>query len=98
VAQWVRSLDLRTKLQTWCTRLAAAIDKVYQLLAHSRWFSQDSGEEYLPEEGEEEEVEIAEAEEEKECLAEGEEEVEEDVENELGTGTRKKPLEIKQVI
>ena len=23
----------------WCTRLAAASDKVYQLLAHSRWFS-----------------------------------------------------------
>ena len=22
-----------------CTRLAAAIDKVYQLLAHDRWFS-----------------------------------------------------------
>ena len=40
MAQWVRSLDLRTKLQTWCTLLAAAIDKVYQLLAHSRWFSQ----------------------------------------------------------
>jgi hypothetical protein len=27
------------KLQTWCTRLAAAIDKVYQLLAHGRLFS-----------------------------------------------------------
>ena len=40
MAQWVRSLNLRTKLQTWCTLLAAAIDKVYQLLAHSRWFSQ----------------------------------------------------------
>ena len=48
--------------------------------------SSDSGEEYLPEGGEEE-VEVAEAEEEKECLAEEEEEVEEDVENELGTGT-----------
>ena len=23
----------------WCTRLAAASDKVYQLLAHARWFS-----------------------------------------------------------
>jgi hypothetical protein len=23
----------------WCTRLAAASDKVYQLLAHGRWFS-----------------------------------------------------------
>jgi hypothetical protein len=22
----------------WCTRLAAASDKVYQLLAHGRWF------------------------------------------------------------
>ena len=27
------------KLQTGCTRLAAASDKVYQLLAHGRWFS-----------------------------------------------------------
>jgi hypothetical protein len=27
------------KLQNWCTRLAAASDKVYQLLAHGRWFS-----------------------------------------------------------
>jgi hypothetical protein len=23
----------------WCTRLVAASDKVYQLLAHGRWFS-----------------------------------------------------------
>ena len=23
----------------WCTRLTAASDKVYQLLAHSQWFS-----------------------------------------------------------
>jgi hypothetical protein len=23
----------------WCTRLAAPSDKVYQLLAHDRWFS-----------------------------------------------------------
>ena len=28
------------KLQKGCTRLAAASDKVYQLLAHGRWFSQ----------------------------------------------------------
>ena len=27
------------KLQKQCIRLAAAIDKVYQLLAHCRWFS-----------------------------------------------------------
>jgi hypothetical protein len=27
------------KLQKGCTRLASASDKVYQLLAHSRWFS-----------------------------------------------------------
>ena len=27
------------KLQKRCIRLAAASDKVYQLLAHSRWFS-----------------------------------------------------------
>jgi hypothetical protein len=26
-------------LQKGCTRLAAASDKVYQLLAHDRWFS-----------------------------------------------------------
>ena len=28
------------KLQKGCTQLAAASDKVYQLLAHGRWFSQ----------------------------------------------------------
>jgi hypothetical protein len=55
VAQWVRSLDLtaHTSLSPiWrgfapsfvndkkgCTRLAAASDKVYQLLAQGRWFS-----------------------------------------------------------
>ena len=27
------------KLQKGCTRLAVASDKVYQLLAHGRWFS-----------------------------------------------------------
>jgi hypothetical protein len=27
------------KLQKGCTRLAAASDKVYQLIAHGRWFS-----------------------------------------------------------
>jgi len=27
------------KLQKGCTRLAAASDRVYQLLAHGRWFS-----------------------------------------------------------
>jgi hypothetical protein len=27
------------KLQKRCTRIAAASDKVYQLLAHGRWFS-----------------------------------------------------------
>jgi hypothetical protein len=27
------------KLKKWCTRLAAASDKAYQLLAHGRWFS-----------------------------------------------------------
>ena len=26
----------------WCTRLAAASEKVYQLLAHGRWFSPDT--------------------------------------------------------
>ena len=56
--QWVRSLDLTTHtslspIQRWfapgfviykkgCTRLAAASDKVYQLLAHGRWFSPDA--------------------------------------------------------
>jgi len=55
VAQWVRSLDLSThtslsqirrgfkpgfvNYKKGCTRLAAACDKVYKLLAHGRWFS-----------------------------------------------------------
>jgi hypothetical protein len=55
VTQWVRSLDLtaHTSLspircgfasgfvnyKKWGTRLASACDKVYQLLAHGRWFS-----------------------------------------------------------
>jgi hypothetical protein len=55
VAQWIRSLDLTThtslspiqhgfapgfvNYKKACTRLAAACDKVYQLLAHGRWFS-----------------------------------------------------------
>jgi hypothetical protein len=34
---WVRTR--LCKLQKGCTRLAAANDKVYQLLAHGRWFS-----------------------------------------------------------
>jgi hypothetical protein len=34
---WVRAR--LCKLQKWCTRLAAPSDKVYQLLAHGRWFS-----------------------------------------------------------
>jgi hypothetical protein len=34
---WVRTL--LCKLQKRCTRLAAASDKAYQLLAHCRWFS-----------------------------------------------------------
>jgi len=58
VAQWVRSLDLTThtslspiqrgfklgfvNYKKGCTRLAAACDKVYQLLAHGRWFSPGS--------------------------------------------------------
>jgi hypothetical protein len=33
---------LLCKLQKGCTRLAAASDKVYQLLAHGQWFSQGS--------------------------------------------------------
>jgi hypothetical protein len=32
----------RCKLQKGCTQLAAASDKVYQLLAHGRWFSSDT--------------------------------------------------------
>jgi len=55
VAQWVRSLDLTThtslspirrgfvpgfvNYKKGCTRLAVASNKVYQLLAHGRWFS-----------------------------------------------------------
>ena len=34
---WVRAR--LCKLQKRCTRLAAASDKAYQLLAHGRWFS-----------------------------------------------------------
>jgi hypothetical protein len=34
---WVRAR--LCKLQKRCTRLASASDKVYQLLAHGRWFS-----------------------------------------------------------
>jgi hypothetical protein len=34
---WVRAR--LCKLQKRCTRLAVASDKVYQLLAHGRWFS-----------------------------------------------------------
>jgi len=34
---WVRAQ--LCKLQKGCTRLAAASDKVYQLLVHGRWFS-----------------------------------------------------------
>jgi hypothetical protein len=34
---WVR--PRLCKLQKRCTRLAAASDKVYQLLAHGQWFS-----------------------------------------------------------
>jgi hypothetical protein len=34
---WVR--PHLSKLQKGCTRLAATSDKVYQLLAHGRWFS-----------------------------------------------------------
>jgi hypothetical protein len=34
---WVRAW--LCNLQKGCTRLAAANDKVYQLLAHGRWFS-----------------------------------------------------------
>ena len=34
---WVRARHF--KLQKGCARLAAASDKVYQLLVHGRWFS-----------------------------------------------------------
>jgi hypothetical protein len=34
---WVRAR--MCKLQKGCTRLAAASDQVYQLLAHGRWFA-----------------------------------------------------------
>ena len=37
---WVRAL--LGKLQKGCTRLTAASDKVYQLLAHGQWFSASS--------------------------------------------------------
>ena len=35
--EWVRAR--LCKLQKECTRLAAASDKAYQLLAHGQWFS-----------------------------------------------------------
>jgi hypothetical protein len=37
---WVRAR--LCELQKWCTRLTATSDKVYQLLAHGRWFSPGS--------------------------------------------------------
>ena len=37
---WVRTR--LCKLQKGCTRLASASDKVYQLLAHGRWFPPDT--------------------------------------------------------
>ena len=37
---WVRARFC--KLQKGCTRLAVVSDKVYQLLAHGRWFSPDT--------------------------------------------------------
>jgi hypothetical protein len=37
---WVRTRFC--KLQKGCTRLAAASDKVYQMLVHGRWFSPDT--------------------------------------------------------
>jgi hypothetical protein len=37
---WVRAR--LCKLQKWCTQLSVACDKVYQLLAHDRWFSPDA--------------------------------------------------------
>ena len=37
---WVRAR--LCKLQKGCTRLTATSDKVYQLLAHGRWFSPDT--------------------------------------------------------
>jgi hypothetical protein len=37
---WVRAR--LCKLQKWCTQLAVVCDKVYQLLAHGRWFSPDA--------------------------------------------------------
>jgi hypothetical protein len=36
---WVRAR--LCKLQKGCTRIAVVSDKVYQLLAHERWFSPD---------------------------------------------------------
>jgi hypothetical protein len=43
IIAWFQSINfnatLPIKLQKGCLRLAAASDKVYQLLAHGRWFS-----------------------------------------------------------
>ena len=46
IPDWINSIEyliyygvVFNKLKKWCTQLAAASDKVYQLLAHDRWFS-----------------------------------------------------------
>jgi hypothetical protein len=39
ITAWVRSRLCKLHYNNVCTRLAAPRDKVYQLLAHSRWFS-----------------------------------------------------------
>jgi hypothetical protein len=37
--RWLNELDSFVNYKIGCTRLAAASDKVYQLLAQDRWFS-----------------------------------------------------------
>jgi hypothetical protein len=37
--RFLPSLNMKQELQKGCTRLAAASNKIYQLLAHGRWFS-----------------------------------------------------------
>jgi hypothetical protein len=32
-------MEEKQNKQIWCTRLTAASDEVYQLLAHGQWFS-----------------------------------------------------------
>ena len=55
-ATWVRARIC--KLQKRCTRPEAASDKVYQLLAHGRWFSPETPTSFITKTGRHEIAEI----------------------------------------